>query len=53
MMMSLGAISAGRKLAMKILSILTLLVCSDCSKVITQVFDLLSDSEDKSKTDSQ
>lgn len=45
-----AVVSSARKLAMKILSILTLVVCSDCSKVIQKVFDLISDSEDQSKS---
>lgn len=43
--------SIARKIAMKMLSILTLLVCSDCRNVIQQVLGLISDSEDKSKSD--
>lgn len=42
-------VSNARKLAMKILSIITLLVCSDCAKTISGMFDLISDSEDLSK----
>ena len=46
-------LSTTRKIAMKLLSVLTLLVCSDCSKVIGRLFDLISGSEDQSKTDKQ
>lgn len=46
-------ISNARKLAMKTLSILTLLVCSDCAKTIGGMFDLISESEDLAKNDKQ
>jgi len=44
-----ATLSSGRKLIMKVLSILTLLVCSECSQVLKEVFDMVSHSEDASK----
>lgn len=44
-----ATISNGRKLIMKLLSILTLLVCSECNQVIKEIFDMVSYSEDASK----
>ena len=49
MLLDLASISKARKLMMAMIKIITMVVCSDCRRVIGEIFDMLSRSEDLEK----